>query len=82
MVQWLRCGAPNAGGPDSIPGQGTRFCLTQLKILRTATKIHVPQLRRGIVKEKIILKIKRVRDYHLWRTVSTHEFTQIQIHFQ
>ena len=82
MVQWLRCCAPNAGGPGSIPGQGTRSCLPQLKILHTAMKIHVLQLRRSVVKEKVILKIKTVRDYHLWRTVSTHEFTQIQIHFQ
>ncbi|TEA36710.1 hypothetical protein DBR06_SOUSAS310123, partial [Sousa chinensis] len=25
VVQWLRLHAPNAGGPGSIPGQGTRF---------------------------------------------------------
>ena len=24
LVQWLRLGAPNAGNPGSIPGQGTR----------------------------------------------------------
>ena len=24
VVQWLKHHAPNAGGPDSIPGQGTR----------------------------------------------------------
>ncbi|TEA37693.1 hypothetical protein DBR06_SOUSAS9210008, partial [Sousa chinensis] len=24
VVQWLRLCAPNAGGPGSIPGQGTR----------------------------------------------------------
>ncbi|TEA25208.1 hypothetical protein DBR06_SOUSAS1010096, partial [Sousa chinensis] len=24
VVQWLRLHAPNAGGPGSIPGQGTR----------------------------------------------------------
>ena len=24
MVQWLRLSAPNAGGPGSNPGQGTR----------------------------------------------------------
>ena len=24
VVQWLRLQAPNAGGPGSIPGQGTR----------------------------------------------------------
>ena len=25
MVQWLRLHAPNAGGPDLIPGQGTKI---------------------------------------------------------
>ncbi|TEA42458.1 hypothetical protein DBR06_SOUSAS1810269, partial [Sousa chinensis] len=29
MVQWLRCCAPNAGGPGSIPGQGTRSHMPQ-----------------------------------------------------
>ncbi|TEA23034.1 hypothetical protein DBR06_SOUSAS12510026, partial [Sousa chinensis] len=24
VVQWVRLHAPNAGGPGSIPGQGTR----------------------------------------------------------
>ena len=24
MVQWIRFRTPNAGGPGSIPGQGTR----------------------------------------------------------
>ncbi|TEA29128.1 hypothetical protein DBR06_SOUSAS10510099, partial [Sousa chinensis] len=44
-VQWLRLYAPNAGGPGSIPGQGTRshtlqlsVRTLQLKILRATTK--------------------------------------------
>ena len=36
VVQWLRLHAPNAMGPDSIPGQGTR--------------LHMPQLRPGTAK--------------------------------
>ena len=36
VVWWLRLRAPNIGGLGSIPGQGTRFC--------------VPQLRPGAVK--------------------------------
>ena len=36
VVQWLRLLTPNAGGPGSIPGQGTRF--------------HMPQLRSGAAK--------------------------------
>ena len=46
VVQWLRLCAPNAGGPGSIPGQGTRshmpqlrVRMPQLKILHAATKI-------------------------------------------
>ena len=46
VVQWLRLHAPNAGGPGSIPGQGTRshmpqlrVCMPQLKILYAAMKI-------------------------------------------
>ena len=31
VVQWLRLCAPNAGGPGSIPGQGTGSCMQQLK---------------------------------------------------
>ena len=32
MVQWLRSPAPNAGGPGSIPGQGTRAHMLQLRV--------------------------------------------------
>ena len=31
VVQWLRLCTPNAGGPGSIPGQGTRSHMPQLK---------------------------------------------------
>ena len=31
MVQWLRLLTPNAGGPGSTPGQGTRSRMPQLK---------------------------------------------------
>ena len=39
VVQWLRLYAPSAWGPGSIPGQGTRSHMPQLKILHAATKI-------------------------------------------
>ena len=42
MVQWLRLHAPNAGGPGSIPGQGTRSHMPQLKILSAAMKTEDP----------------------------------------
>ena len=41
-VRWLRLRAPNAGGPASIPGQGTRFHMPQLKILSAAMKTEDP----------------------------------------
>ena len=31
VVQWLRLHAPNAGGLGSIPGQGTRSHMLQLR---------------------------------------------------
>ena len=36
VVQWLRLQAPNAGGLDCIPGQGTRACMFHLKIPHAA----------------------------------------------
>ena len=48
VVQWLRVPAPNAGGPDSIPGHGARshmlqlIRMPQLKIPHTATMIKDP----------------------------------------
>ena len=53
MVQWLRLGAPNAGSPGSTPGQGTRSCMLQLKILCATTKIQQSQILK---KEKKIFK--------------------------
>ena len=32
VVQWLRLRAPIAGGPGSIPGQGTSSHMTQLRV--------------------------------------------------
>ena len=31
VVQWLRLQAPNAGGLSSVPGQGTRSLMLQLR---------------------------------------------------
>ena len=38
MIQWLRLCIPSARGPGSIPGQGTRFHMPQLRA-------HMPQLK-------------------------------------
>ena len=39
MVQWLRLHAPNAGGLGSVPGQGTRSCMLQLRACMPQVKI-------------------------------------------
>ena len=39
MVQWLRLCAPNAGGPGSIPGQGNRSSMLQLRVHTLQLKI-------------------------------------------
>ena len=44
VVQWLRLCAPNAGGPGLIPGQGTKYCMPQLKIPRATTKTRCSQI--------------------------------------
>ena len=41
MVQWLRLHAPNAGGMGSIPGQGTRSHMPQLKSSRAEMKMKL-----------------------------------------
>ena len=43
MFQWIRICTPNAGGPGSIPGQGTRTCMLQLTV-------HMPQPRPNTAK--------------------------------
>ena len=53
VVQQLRLHAPNAGSPGSIPGQGTRSripqlraCMLQLKILCAASKTQHSQINK------------------------------------
>ena len=44
MVQWLRLHTHNAGGLGSIPGQGTKSCMPQLKIPYLTTKTRCSQI--------------------------------------
>ena len=39
VIQWLRLHTPNAGGLDSIPFQGTRSHILQLRVHRLQLKI-------------------------------------------
>ena len=42
VAQGLRLCSPNAGGPGSIPGQGTRSHMSQVKSLCAVTKTEDP----------------------------------------
>ena len=62
MVQWLRLRAPGAGGPGSIPGQGTRshvlqlkIRMPQMKILHAATKIPCAATKTQCTQIKILI---------------------------
>ena len=64
MVQWLRLHAPKAGGPGSIPGQGTGARMPQqrvhtphLKIPHAAVKTWYSQMNKENTK-KHMMKIK------------------------
>ena len=48
VVQWLRLCTPSAGGPGSIPDQGTRSCLPQWRpmILHVASKTRHGQINK------------------------------------
>ena len=48
VVQWPRPHAPNAGGPGSIPGQGARSHMQQLKKPHTTTKTWCSQIHEYI----------------------------------
>ena len=58
IVQWLRLGVPNAGGPGLILGQGTKISHAATKSLHaTIERSHMPQgrchmlqLRSGMAK--------------------------------
>ena len=45
MVQWLRLHAPNAGGLGSIPGQGTRSHMPQVRVRMPQLRVCMPQLK-------------------------------------
>ena len=62
MIQQLRLHTPSAGGPGSIPDQGTRSHMPQLKIPHASTKTEEPrshrlQLRPRTAKIKIFVNV-------------------------
>ena len=58
VVQWLRLRTPSAGGPSSIPGQGTRSHMPQIKIPHAVAKTRCSQIN------KCLKKYNKVRCSH------------------
>ena len=54
VVQWLRVWAPNAGGPGSILGQGTRSHMPQLNVPSASAKTWYSQMNRYFLKRKMV----------------------------
>ena len=50
VIQWLRLCTPNAGGPGSIPAQGTRSSMPQLRARMRQQRSRVLQVRPGSAK--------------------------------
>ena len=69
MVQWLKLQAPNAGGLGSIPGQGNRSHILQLRVhmlqLRAATAKQINKYFKKFFKKRyLIFMIKDSDDQH------------------
>ena len=52
VVQWLRFCTPSAGDPGSIPNQGIRSHMLQLKILHATRKTGSSQINRYFKKRE------------------------------
>ena len=61
VVQQLRLHGPNAGGLGSIPGQGLRSCMLQLKIPHMATKIPRAATKTWCSQINKYLKNKKIK---------------------
>ena len=71
MVQWLRFCAPNAGDPGSIPDQGTRSSMPQIRSNQSILKEISPVCSL----EGMMLKLKLQYSGHLMRRVDSLEKT-------
>ena len=69
MVQWVRLHAPNAGGPGSIPGWGTRSPMHAV----TKERVHMPQL--SIHMPQLSVRMPQLRHPHA-ATKSLHAATK------
>ena len=56
VVQWLRLSAPDAEGLGSIPGQGTRPYMPQVKIPRATMNMDISVFHRKTQHSQILNK--------------------------
>ena len=66
MVQQLRLCAPNAGDPGSIPGQGTRSHMPQLRVHKQQLKIPcaATKIKDPVYFNKDLVQPKKVKSQH------------------
>ena len=64
MVQWLELNAPSAGNPSSIPGQGTRSPMLQLKISHATAKAQNSQISK--IKINVFKKWINISPFYRW----------------
>ena len=72
MVQWLRFCTSKAGGPDSLPGQGARFCRLQLRTGLQSSKLKKKKKKvpGWIFLLCCFLLFSSVWETDLWRLIS------------
>ena len=73
MVQWLRLHTSKAGAPGSVPGQGTRSHMLQLRV------VHMPQLKQSsMVQLRIpVLQVKTLHSTSKTRCSQINKQTNI-----
>ena len=82
VVRWQRLGAPNAGGPYSIPGQETRSCMPNFKkrLGKSSSLPCYPHCSHGIpVKQKSNCALSLLQTYNClgWNPVSLASLSRL-----
>ena len=76
VAQWLRLYAPNAGGLGSIPSQGTRSYMPQVRIPHATTKMEISVFHKKTQHSQINKdRKKKKKTKHKWILKNTWEYT-------
>ena len=74
VIQQLRLHAFNAGGPGSIPGQGTRSRMPQLRIQHATTKILPAATKAWHSQINKLINIKKKNTMGIFHRTRTNNF--------